>query len=252
MRTLPLLLLLPAAAMAQVTVNPGVLDHLAPSTPKTEHKPAPHRPAHRPPAHHPAHPATRAPEKPAPALAEKPPAPKPPSTAIAPAPPPVAVLPPPVLPPQPAPAPVALAPVVADAVGVASKIPGGLRVTFGAGKADLNPDTSTALHALARVVLADPAATVNVYAYATGSADDPSTPRRLSLSRALAARAVLISEGIASTRVYVRALGATPSDGPPDRVDVTQVGMTAVTPAAASATPPASSPPAPPSKPATP
>ena len=40
-------------------------------------------------------------------------------------------------------------------------------------------------------------------------------------ARALAARAVLISEGIPSARIYVRALGAAGGDGPADRVDVT-------------------------------
>ena len=70
-------------------------------------------------------------------------------------------------------------------------------------------------------------------ATAAGSADDPSTPRRLSLSRALAARAVLITEGIASTRIYVRALGASgPPDGPPDRVDVS-AGLPGAPPPAA-------------------
>jgi len=80
---------------------------------------------------------------------------------------------------------------------------------FGASKADLNPATNDALRKIAGEVKADPAIDLNVLAYAAGNADDPSTPRRLSLSRALAARAVLISEGIVSTRIYVRALGAT-------------------------------------------
>ncbi|MBV9756580.1 MAG: hypothetical protein JO047_05955, partial [Alphaproteobacteria bacterium] len=51
--------------------------------------------------------------------------------------------------------------------------------------------------------------------------DDPSTPRRLSLSRALTARQVLLDRGMGSTHIYVRALGANAGDGPPDRVDVT-------------------------------
>jgi outer membrane protein OmpA-like peptidoglycan-associated protein len=116
-------------------------------------------------------------------------------------------------------------PVSPDALGNASRITGGVRVTFGPGAADLNPTTEAALRSTARTIGADPASTFNVYAYAAGTAEDPSTPRRLSLSRALAARAVLMSEGIASTRIYVRALGATPSDGPNDRVDVTQAGI---------------------------
>ena len=111
-------------------------------------------------------------------------------------------------------------PIAADAPGEATPIPGGVRVTFGPDRADLNPVTEPALRNFARSVKAEQAA-VNVVATAAGSADDPSTPRRLSLSRALAARAVLITEGVASTRIYVRALGASgPPDGPPDRVDV--------------------------------
>jgi hypothetical protein len=62
--------------------------------------------------------------------------------------------------------------------------------------------------------------------------EDPSTARRLSLGRALAARAVLINEGIPSTRIYPRALGATGGDTDRDRVDVT-TGTIAANPVAA-------------------
>ena len=64
---------------------------------------------------------------------------------------------------------------------------------------------------------------------APGTEEDPSTPRRLSLARALAVRSVLITEGIASPRIYVKAMGANPqalSGGPPDRADVTVAGAT--------------------------
>ncbi len=170
---------------------------------------------------------------------------------VAPAPPPAAALPPPQVSTQPRPTPPALAPVVPDAVGVASQIPGGVRVTFGSGTADLNADTDAALHTFAKSIAADPSKTVNLYAYAAGKPDDPSTPRRLSLSRALAARAILINEGIASTRIYPRALGATPSDGPPDRVDVTVAGAAPPPAPPIAASPPAASPaPATPSPPA--
>ncbi len=110
---------------------------------------------------------------------------------------------------------------VNDAAGEVAKLPnGGVRITFGPGTADLNPATMGAIQALARSVRDSPNADLNLYAYAAGVPDDPSTPRRVSLSRALAVRAVLISEGILSTRIYPRALGA-PPDGPPDRLDVT-------------------------------
>ena len=93
-------------------------------------------------------------------------------------------------------------------------------MTFGPDRTDLNPATEAALREFARSVKESEAA-INVNASAAGGPEDPSTPRRLSLARALAARAVLISEGIPSARIYVRALGAAGGDGPADRVDVT-------------------------------
>jgi len=64
-------------------------------------------------------------------------------------------------------------------------------------------------------------------AYAAGRPEDPSTARRLSLSRALAVRAALMADGISSNRIYVRALGAQASDGPADRVDISVLGSAA-------------------------
>ncbi len=138
------------------------------------------------------------------------------------APPPAPVLAPLAPPPpkHPAPQPVPV-PVVAGAMGEATALPDGLRLTFAAGSADLNPATDAALQKLAHDMAAKPDMTITVKAYARGSPDDPSTPRRLSLTRALIARSVLLSEGVASTRIFVRALGPNTGDGPPDRVDVT-------------------------------
>ena len=129
-------------------------------------------------------------------------------------------------------------PVVADAPDTVSPLPGGLRVGFGAGRSDLNPAAVAALRDLAAPLKADPAATLDVNAWSVGTTDDPSTPRRLSLARALAVRAVLISEGIASPRIYVRALGSDGGD-PPDRAEITRTAASAP-PAAAS---PAAQPP---------
>jgi len=117
-------------------------------------------------------------------------------------------------PPEPPPVPVA-----ADAPGDATPVPGGVRTTFGANRSELNAATEAAIRSFARP-LRDTAQAIQVLAYAAGSPEDPSTPRRLSLARALAARAVLINEGIASTRIYVRALGPAAGDGPADRVDL--------------------------------
>lgn len=57
-------------------------------------------------------------------------------------------------------------------------------------------------------------------AYADGDQDGANKARRLSLSRALAVRAYLIDNEIASTRMDVRALGNRADDGPADRVDL--------------------------------
>ena len=136
------------------------------------------------------------------------------------APPAPPVIPPPlVVPARPTPPPAA-AEVLADAPGQASRIEAGWRITFGPGQSALNPATAEALRSLARAMPA--AATITVSAFAPGSTEDPSSSRRLSLARAIAARGVLITEGIASPRIFVRALGAGApiADGPPDRVDL--------------------------------
>ena len=193
-----LLLAALSPAAAQTTVNPGALERLAPSRQPEATTTPPARPAARPPTR----PAPARPATPPPPAA--PPPPPPPVVPIAPPPPPD--IPPPIaVPTRPVPPPIP-ATISAEAAGTASPIDGGLRLTFGANSADLNPATSAALRELAHH--AAPNATFSVSAYAAGQPDDPSTPRRLSLARALAVRSVLIGEGIASLRIYPRALGA--------------------------------------------
>ena len=206
-----------APAMAQVTVNPGALD-LLPSQPQ---RTAPARPAARPVPHPAARPAAPPAQAPVPATTRPavPPAAPPPTVPVVP--PAIAALPPPLPVPAPRTQPVPVVPVAADAPGVVTPLPGGLRVTFGPDRAELNPTTEAALRELARTLRAADKGSINVYAYASGSADDPSTARRLSLARALAARGVLINEGIVSTRIYPRALGTAGGDTDKDRVDVT-------------------------------
>ncbi|MDP9095036.1 MAG: hypothetical protein M3N26_00535 [Pseudomonadota bacterium] len=134
-------------------------------------------------------------------------------------PPAILALPPPVAVPLAHPAPPPVVPLADDAPGTAMAIPNGLRVSFGTDRADLSPATAAALTQFADGLVAQPTASINLFAYAAGSPDDPSTPRRLSLQRALAARAVLMKAGIPSPRIYPRALG--PAGGSePDRVDV--------------------------------
>jgi outer membrane protein OmpA-like peptidoglycan-associated protein len=231
------LLLLAGPAWGQVSVDPRALEQLSEPAPPPHHPAPDHKPATKP-ADHPTTGRTAstpapttdkhvASAKPATVTPPKPPAATTPGTTPAPlptipaAPPAIATLPPPAkVPTRPAGA-APVVPLVADAPGLASKINGGMRVTFGTDRADLNSNTAGALRSIAHVAQTSPSMSVNVFAYAAGTAEDPSTPRRLSLSRAIAARAVLVNEGIPSTRIYVRALGSNDTaGGPADRVDV--------------------------------
>ncbi len=227
------LLLLTLPVRAQVTVNPGALDALGP-------KPAaPAAPAAKPAPKPAAKPATPAPATPAaPAL-----------PALAPAPPPNVALPPPIaVPTRPAPPPQP-APISADAASRTERLNAGLRVIFGTGRSDITPDTDAAIRALVKggpgTAPAAPNAAFTVTSFAAGDAQDPSTPRRLSLSRALAVRSVLMGQGIASTRIYVRALGPSSpgyGDGPSDRADIVVGPNPVPPPPATSASPPPAAP----------
>lgn len=64
---------------------------------------------------------------------------------------------------------------------------------------------------------------VQLLAFAGGTSETASQARRLSLSRALAVRSYLISQGVRSTRMDVRALGNKAESGPADRVDAVLV-----------------------------
>jgi outer membrane protein OmpA-like peptidoglycan-associated protein len=96
-----------------------------------------------------------------------------------------------------------------------------VRLVFEEGKTDLTPADEAAVRDLARAIPAPAADSISVIAYAAGKPDDPSTARRVSLSRGLAVRSVLLASGVPSAQIYVRALGSTASDGPADRVELT-------------------------------
>jgi outer membrane protein OmpA-like peptidoglycan-associated protein len=230
-------------ALAQATYDPGALDALgggAASAPAhsgaAKARPQP-KPARKATAAHPHGPHQSLPPSSGSLAAPGKPATPAPATLPA-APPPAPVLPPPItvpmraaeMPPPPA--------VVPNATGAATREGGGLRVTFGTGSSDLNPATEAAVRALATDPPPPPGSTFAVTSYAAPTPDDPSTARRLSLSRALAVRSVLMHAGIPSPRIYVRALGGAPAeaDAPPDRVDI------ALTPPPAPSTVPASAP----------
>ncbi len=108
-------------------------------------------------------------------------------------------------------------------------------------EADLSPSSASAIHDFVQSAPSGDSASYNVVAYAAGTPEDPSTARRLSLSRALAVRSALMADGISSTHIYVRALGATAGDATPDRVDVAVLGGN-TTPASATIQAPATTP----------
>lgn len=95
-----------------------------------------------------------------------------------------------------------------------------LRVGFDAGSAKLSPEANRQLKRVAEGMAEDEQLRIQLLAYADGNSDTASQARRLSLSRALAARSFLIGEGVRSTRIDVRALGNKSESGPPDRIDV--------------------------------
>lgn len=168
----------------------------------------------------------------APAEGAKPPAAataaKPPPAVLPSGPPPEVrlspMLPEPAPPPAPA-KPKSDTPIIAeDAGGIATPISDGVRVTFDGGRAELSPASEAGIKQFAAAAPKSDAASFNVLGFAAGSPEDPSTPRRLSLSRALAVRSVLMAQGVPSTHIYVRALGPASEGEPPDRVDVTLSG----------------------------
>jgi len=213
------LLALAPAASAQVSVNPGALDAL-PRAQTAPHRRAPAR-THQQPAKPPSRNGQKPATPPAPQAAPAPARPsQPEKPPIPPIPPAILALPPPVAVPLAQPPPTPTVPVAPDAAGLATPITGGVRITFGPDSANLNPATEAALRSFARSVKDNEGASINVYAYAAGSTEDPSTPRRLSLSRARAARAALMAEGIPSARIYPRALGPAGGETDRDRVDV--------------------------------
>jgi outer membrane protein OmpA-like peptidoglycan-associated protein len=105
-----------------------------------------------------------------------------------------------------------------------------MRLTFAPEETTLSPAGVAAIKEFVAAAPAGDTTSYNVIAYASGKSDDPSVSRRLSLSRALAVRSTLMAEGIASTRIYVRALGSQAGSGPPDRVDISLLGANGTAP----------------------
>lgn len=143
---------------------------------------------------------------------------------VPPAPPPPVVLPPPFVPIQihPPVPPIDVTP-VADAASQTLPLPdGGMRVLFPSGSEALNADSVKAIQAYGTELSHHPEQRVLLVAYAVLPGDDVSMPRRIALARALAVRSIFIHAGVATTRLYPRALGrpAAGDTAPADRLDV--------------------------------
>lgn len=143
---------------------------------------------------------------------------------VPPAPPPPVVLPPPFVPVQlHPPAPPADVTAVADAASHTESLPdGGLRVLFASGSDALNADSLKTLQTYGTELSHHPEERVVLIAHATLPGDDVSMPRRIALARALTVRSIFIHAGVATTRLYPRALGR-PDAGdsaPTDRLDI--------------------------------
>jgi outer membrane protein OmpA-like peptidoglycan-associated protein len=258
-----------APALAQVTVDLHALDALpGAKPPSTEARPrrAAPKPAPRPSSAaalskaspqppsgastpEPAQPTTPAASAPQTATTAQPPtttqaAPTPPAATLPTETPPTAAIAPVAPPPSQEAAPPPPPPPISDTATTEASATGtGLRVTFGAGETDLSPASAAAIQNVVKAAPPGDTTSFNVVAYATGTPEDPSTARRLSLARALAVRSALMADGVSSTRIYVRALGAQVGEAPADRVDVSVLGANAPpTPASAPAAAPMAAP----------
>ncbi|MGB0576585.1 MAG: OmpA family protein [Alphaproteobacteria bacterium] len=94
------------------------------------------------------------------------------------------------------------------------------RIGFSEGSAKLNNDASARLTDVSTSLKKNDALRIQLLAYAGAKDGSASHARRLSLSRALAARSYLIEKGIRGTRIDVRALGNRSGNGPADRIDI--------------------------------
>lgn len=105
------------------------------------------------------------------------------------------------------PAPPAMPKVVKDAKGEVQTTKLHTLLIFDDNGVDLNESMMKAIMDYANMLKQHPNATVYLNAYSHGNPDDLSTPRRVALNRGLAIRAVLINQGIPSTRIYLLAKG---------------------------------------------
>jgi hypothetical protein len=171
--TITALLLLPALAAAQVSVNPAALIQLAGIAPPAAPVPVP-KPIPAP--RHVRHLLVR--------LAVRPPAPKPAPIIAAPIPP-------------------AAIPAVARVAAPKPLAP--VTLVFASGSATLPASAGGALKPFCTAT-----APIFINAHANGDPSDPSVAMRLSLARAFAIRNALTACGLPSTAIIPRALGTVP------------------------------------------
>ncbi len=233
---LPAALLVASPAIAQVTTNEDALPKAAPAA-----KPATHATSHQNTRNQ--HTASKTKAAPPPAKSEHTTAQ---SAASAPhqsaaqrvgtaptvpsaPPPPVVIPPPPVKVPLHPPVPPTEVKPVADAKGSIQPRDNGVRILFAPESADFNADMLQTLQDQASKLAKQPYLRITLLSYAEGKPDDVSTPRRIALARALNVRSVLIRAGVATTRIYPRAIGIPPKDdNPPERLDLVAEGAVPV------------------------
>jgi outer membrane protein OmpA-like peptidoglycan-associated protein len=161
-----------------------------------------------------------------PTAAAAPVAPAPPAPAPAPPPPAAPAAAPAATPPTaPSTAPAAAAPPSTPPTQTAS-LPGKTalpaRVVFTGANTDLPDQAKSTLDAVVQALQAEPQLRIELVAYASGSAEQASEARRVSLARAISVRAYLIEKGVDSKRFEVRALGnrTDTAAAAADRVDI--------------------------------
>ena len=96
-----------------------------------------------------------------------------------------------------------------------------LTVSFEGESSKLSGDAREQLQTLAESLRSQENLRLQLLAYAGNIETSSSSARRLSLSRALAVRSLLIESGVRSTRIDVRALGNKSTDENTERVDIT-------------------------------
>lgn len=125
--------------------------------------------------------------------------------------------------PEPAAETAAVPPAARDTVATAPSGAGEYSLAFGSGSFELSNAARSQLDKIVKNMGSDETMRIQLQAYAEGDTKNASKARRLSLSRALQVRSYLIDNGVRSTRIDVRALGANVPSGPADRVDIKTV-----------------------------